>query len=72
MANLCKRDVSLNGSSFFELVSEQNFCCGDNYILIIVLALICHRVGIPAISKVGGPKLFAGRGSECTQLVIIS
>ena len=72
MANLCKRDVSLNGSSFFELVSEQNFSCCDHHVLVVVLTLICHWVGIPAISKVGGPKLFAGRGSECTQLVIIS
>jgi hypothetical protein len=38
MANLCQRDVGLNESSLAELVSEQNFGCGDDYILVIVLA----------------------------------
>ena len=61
MANLCKRDVSLDGGSLAELVSEQYLGCGDDYILVIVLALICHRIGIPAMPKVGRPKLFTSR-----------
>ena len=61
MANLCKRDVSLDGGSLAELVSEQNFGSRDDYILVIVLALICHRIGIPAVPKVGRPKLLTSR-----------
>ena len=61
MANLCQRDVGLNGPLLAELVSEQNFGSRDDYILVIVLALIRHRIGIPAMPKVGGPKLFSSR-----------